>query len=484
MVAGLAIALVMLPGGCTSLNQRLNRADAPANVPAMRNHTQAALAAEPAALDGVVDDNRVRPATTVTVATAAATPTATPGTASDDGYFVGIGISGGGSRSANFAAACMFHLQRLGLLQRADYISAVSGGSLTAAYYCVSTDAEWNPGNVQEKLTHSFATDLLVGTFLPWNMVWMLATDWDRSDLLADSFRKTLFTRDGKQLTFGDLRPQRPRLLINATDLQSGKGFVFCNETFDKLNSDLSTYPLAHAVTASSAVPVLLHQVTLRDYSTTFKQYRHLVDGGVVDNLGVRTLVETYRAQVKADPSRYRNGAVFIVLDARTQHDARIANRGDTSLLESLQFGTGLTSTVLLNRASTATLAEIILDSSPDNVTAAELRRNRDALINGGYVELKDMDGRPVYVLHLAMSRVDDMTDLPSLGFKQSLNNIATYFNIAPAEAAVLYQAANLLVEQRFRDQLQNIADELNGAKRPSTAPATGVTTAPPVAQP
>jgi predicted acylesterase/phospholipase RssA len=433
--------------GCTSVNQRLNLAQRAADRPATHNHTRAGAAA--------------------------ASEPATSTEAADDGYFVGIGISGGGSRSANFAAACMFHLQRLGLLQRADYISAVSGGSLTAAYYCVSTDAEWNPGDVQKKLTHSFATDLLIRTFLPWNMAVMFFTDWDRSDLLADSFRKVLFTRDRKELTFRDLRPERPRLLINATDLQTGKGFVFCNETFDALNSDLSKYPLAHAVTASSAVPVLLHQVTVRDFSTTFKQYRHLVDGGVVDNLGVKTLVEMYRSQVKEDPSRYRKGAVFIVLDARTQHDARIANRGDTSLLESLQFGTGLTSTVLLNRASSATLAEIILDSSPDNVTAAELRRNRDALINGGYVELKDMDGRPVYVLHLAMSRVDDISDLPSHGFKQSLNNIATYFNISSGEAAQLYQAANLLVEHRFHDELAKIANELNGVSRATTGSAT-----------
>src|SRR5439155_11665117 len=99
-----------------------------------------------------------------------------------DGFFVGLAISGGGSRSANFAAACMFHLQRLGLLQRVDYISSVSGGSLTAAYYCASTDEEWNPGNVQRKLGHSFASDLIATTFVPWNFVWMAISDWDRSD--------------------------------------------------------------------------------------------------------------------------------------------------------------------------------------------------------------------------------------------------------------------------------------------------------------
>src|SRR5204863_4300210 len=55
---------------------------------------------------------------------------------SKDGWFVGIAISGGGSRSANYSAAVMFELQRLGLLEKVDAISSVSGGSLTAAYYC------------------------------------------------------------------------------------------------------------------------------------------------------------------------------------------------------------------------------------------------------------------------------------------------------------------------------------------------------------
>ena len=53
-------------------------------------------------------------------------------------------------------------------------------------------------------------------------------------------------------------------------------------------------------VFASAAVPVLMHHVTLRDYSTVYKQYRHLIDGGVTDNLGVVSLVETYDAQVQS----------------------------------------------------------------------------------------------------------------------------------------------------------------------------------------
>ena len=447
--------------GCTSLNERLNP---PQVAPEARqkNHTRAALGAEPSspAASGGPREARITP----TIATTTASSAINEFDRNHDGYFVGIAISGGGSRSANFSAACMFQLQRLGLLQRTDYISSVSGGSLTAAYYCLSDDAAWNPGDVQKKLTHHFATDMIVTVSMPWNWLPLMFTNWDRSDVLASSFRKTLFSSpDGKTLTFANLRDDRPRLLINSTDLQSGKAFVFCDEAFDQLNSDLSTYPIAHAVAASSAVPVILHQVTLRDFNTVFKQYRHLVDGGVVDNLGVKTLVETYRAQMKAsNGTAYPNGAVFIVLDARTQYDARISSRGDTTVLESLQFGAGLSSTVLINRASSATLDEMILDSAPDRVDAATLRKERDDLINGGFVKLENSQGRPVYVLNLELSRLSEIADLPFRGFSESVNNIATYFNIDPSEAAALYQAAELLVERRYADHLRQIAEALN----------------------
>ena len=470
------LGVVMGLTGCTSLNERLNDAAVPPEA-RRRNHTRAALSAEPPSptADAGTREQRIRPSTQSASAPSRSTDSADSAGAGDDGYFVGIAISGGGSRSANFSAACMFQLHRLGLLQRADYISSVSGGSLTAAYYCLSDDAQWNLGEVQQKLTHHFATDMILTVSMPWNWLPLMFSNWDRSDVMASSFRKVLFSRDGKPLTFADLRGDRPHLLINSTDLQSAKPFIFCDEAFDQINSDLSKYPIAHAVAASSAVPVLLHQVTLRDFHTIFEQYRHLVDGGVVDNLGVKTLVETYRAQVKAsNGAAYPRGAVFILLDARTQYDARIANRGDTTVLESLQFGAGLSSTVLLNRASSATLDEMILDSAPDHVDAATLRKERDDLINGGYVRLQTAEGRPVYVLHLALSRVNDISDLPFQGFTESVNNISTYFNIGHAEAAQLYQAAELLVEKRFREPLREIAEGLNGPPRPASQPAGG----------
>jgi hypothetical protein len=61
------------------------------------------------------------------------------------GVFVGVAISGGGSRAANFGAAMLEELDALGLLDQATAISGVSGGSLPAAYYSLHWK-EWRVG--------------------------------------------------------------------------------------------------------------------------------------------------------------------------------------------------------------------------------------------------------------------------------------------------------------------------------------------------
>jgi len=62
----------------------------------------------------------------------------------DDNNFIGVAISGGGSRASVFSAAVFFELQRYGLLQQVDVLSSVSGGSFTAAYYVLSCDDPHN----------------------------------------------------------------------------------------------------------------------------------------------------------------------------------------------------------------------------------------------------------------------------------------------------------------------------------------------------
>ncbi len=212
------------------------------------------------------------------------------------------------------------------------------------------------------------------------------------------------------------------------------------------MNSDLEKYPIAYAVAASSAVPVVLHPVTLRDYSTTFPQYRHLIDGGITDNLGVRTLVDIYRhhiwsAKNAGKPDPYPNGAIFLVIDARTKFDSKISERSDIGIIESLKAGTGLSSSVLLERASAATLSDIIVDNITGNVTAEEVRNLLNTMSRTGYLQLTDKFDHNVSVIHLALSRVNELTNVPFTSFWAQVNGIATYFNIDEDEAYQLYQS-------------------------------------------
>ncbi len=205
----------------------------------------------------------------------------------------------------------------------------------------------------------------------------------------------------------------------------------------------------------------------MRDHSTIYKEYRHLIDGGIADNLGVQTLAETYSAQLadaeqkhQADP--YPHGAVFIVIDAHTQFNAQLSDRGDIGIISSLKAAAGLSSTALLNRASSATLAEMIVNNSPDNATAAEIRKQIATLEQEGSLSLIDRHKHPVRIIYLTLAQVNGLGNLPFVGFSESVNDIDTYFNIDPTEAYRLYQAADLLVHHKFEEPVRSIVREID----------------------
>jgi NTE family protein len=68
--------------------------------------------------------------------------------------------------------------------------------------------------------------------------------------------------------TFRELGPEhRPRVWINASDIYNRTPFVFSNETFSAICSDLASYPIASAVAASAAMPVIFAPVVLQTFS-------------------------------------------------------------------------------------------------------------------------------------------------------------------------------------------------------------------------
>jgi NTE family protein len=197
----------------------------------------------------------------------------------------------------------------------------------------------------------------------PFNLVRLATPALSRSDLAAEYYHEKVF--DGA--TFADLKEAKgPRVYINATDLSDGHRFTFSQGQFDAICSDLDAFPIARAVAASSAVPMLLSPITLSNHAGTCefevpevlrealetresdprryraaeamaayldadkKPYIHLVDGGISDNLGLRATLELMAAVGGGDALRRLYGLtvpdhlVVIIVNAERDPDPSI----------------------------------------------------------------------------------------------------------------------------------------------------------------
>ncbi len=240
-----------------------------------------------------------------------------------------VAFSGGGTRAAAFAYGVLQELAATKietdkglrpLLQEVDVISSVSGGSFTAAYYGLRGDRIFQEFEGRF-LRKNVEGALIWKMFAPISWFRLLSSEYGRADLAAEYYNKNLF--DGA--TFADLqRPDAPLVVINATDLATGIRFPFTQATFDLICADFDKYPVSRAVAASSAVPVVFTPITIKSYAgscgftppawleealqdqtlTTRKvearglkdyldrkkrPWIHLVDGGISDNLGLRS---------------------------------------------------------------------------------------------------------------------------------------------------------------------------------------------------
>lgn len=148
------------------------------------------------------------------------------------GVFVGIALSGGGSRAANFSTAVLLELGELGLLDAATALSSVSGSSLPTAYYGLFGDdpRRWNRDQARDLMRTNFQSHWIARWFLPQYALAYWLTDFDRSDIMARVFDRFLF----EKRTFADMGARGPRILINATSLSSSHGFTFTDRAFER----------------------------------------------------------------------------------------------------------------------------------------------------------------------------------------------------------------------------------------------------------
>lgn len=367
----------------------------------------------------------------------------------EDDLFIGLALSGGGSRAANFGAAVMLELQKKGILERVDFISSVSGGSLPAAYYALEgyNGISFTEEEVKDRMGRDFQNRWIGRWFLPQNIFRYWLTNFTRSDIMVQVFENNLY----HGATFADLNPKRPKLLINATDRGKGTRFTFSEEMFDELGSDLRSYRIASAVNVSSAFPGVFHDVALQDFKSSGAEspaYLHLFDGGPIDNLGIRSLWSFELPSALAEAvgpdgtfKRHFQRCVLISVDAspdRIDPDRhRLDNRKfidyfvDRNALEA--------SDVMLLRIR-GDLLEGIGMVSPREI-------DKDVFSD---FDLYDQPENRCHVWHIALRHLLRIPEIKPLA--ERATNIATKFNITPEEQNDLFEAARILVEEGLKN--------------------------------
>ncbi len=288
-----------------------------------------------------------------------------------DGLLLHLTFSGGGMRAAALSYGVLEELRKTDivldgrkrrLLDEVDGISSVSGGSFTAGYYGLFGDRIFD--DFESKfLKKNIQRNLILRALLnvaDW--VRLFSAAFARSDLAAEYYAKHVFEGG----TFGDMVARKgPFIIINATEMTHGIRVGFTQEAFDVICSDLSGFSVARAVAASSAVPMALTPITLRNYAGTCgfktpegfekglecrdilerqfhlfndispfldserKPYIHLLDGGVGDNLGLKAVLDRIITRgsvwetIKGTPLERVRKVVFIVVNAETKPDPK-----------------------------------------------------------------------------------------------------------------------------------------------------------------
>jgi NTE family protein len=278
-----------------------------------------------------------------------------------DDVLVGLAFSGGGTRAAAFSFGVLTEVERTrvstrsgtgSLLNRVDFVSGVSGGSVLTAYYGLKKRAALE--DFRERFLLRNAEEAISTNINAINLVKALGGGVNDSTQFAKWLNQNLF--DGA--TFADFRRiPGPRVWINASDIYNRTSFIFGEAAFVALCSDLAAYPIAEAVAASAAVPVLFSPVVIKTYPKqctdkpppwvervrrnpnaapmmrTFANalnryndgsmnYVKLMDGGLVDNFGLsgftiaRLTSDTPYGPFSPQQAVRMRRSIYIVVDA------------------------------------------------------------------------------------------------------------------------------------------------------------------------
>jgi NTE family protein len=278
-----------------------------------------------------------------------------------DDTVVALSFSGGGTRAAAFSFGVLNavdetqvpNVSRSGsLLDRVDFVTGVSGGSVLAAYYGLKKRKAL--ADFKQRFLLRNAEENLQMNLSLLNIARGLQGGVNDPTLFPRWLDDNLFER----ATFKNLLVQkRPYIWINASDVYNRTPFIFGRVIFGALCSDLASYPISLAVAASAAVPVIFAPVVVEGYPGRCSiplpdwvgrvrnnaeappllklfadamqryhsgevRYVKLLDGGMVDNYGLagftiaRLLSTTPFGPLEPEQGVKLRRLLFLVVDA------------------------------------------------------------------------------------------------------------------------------------------------------------------------
>ena len=426
----------------------------------------------------------------------------------DQQDLVVLAFSGGGTRAAAFSYGALEALRRIEIVNQAgrkirllyevDVITGVSGGSFTALAYGLYGDklfdeyeARFLKRNVQGELTR--------GVLNPLNWGALSSTGWGRSELAAQLYDQVLFNG----ATFSDLyRAGGPMIAVSATELTTGSRIIFIPQNFDVMCADLHPIRLSRAAAASSAVPVVLSPITINNYggSCDYQRppwlqafaelpnpprpaaralnrlrelqeldngvedpYFHLVDGGISDNLGLRSVLdvlETFEALHEAGQptplDHVRRIIIFVVNSLSIPSTKWNESENPPGTIDILVKSAG----VPIDRYS----GEMVEQLKDIDARWTTLRRIRRSLAfakdnDPSMTEIVNAPDADIYVIDVSFKALKDNSE------RDYLNQLPTSFHLPDEAVDRLRAAAQTLIldspdlQQALRDEGERIVD-------------------------
>ena len=185
-----------------------------------------------------------------------------------DDTVIALSFSGGGTRAAAFSYGVLTALDQTptpnrstSLLDRVDFVTGVSGGSVLAAYYGLKKRKAL--ADFKERFLLRNAEEALTTEISLINIARGLQGGINDATQFPHWLDENLFDyATYKSLLF----QRRPRVWINASDIYNRTPFVFGRVIFGALCSDLANYPISLAVAASAAVPVVFAPIVIQGF--------------------------------------------------------------------------------------------------------------------------------------------------------------------------------------------------------------------------